>query len=207
MDEITIALAKGRLAQETIDLLNKIGIRFSEYRKGSRKLIFEDEEAKIRIILVKAPDVPIYVEKGAADLGIVGKDTLMEAEADVFEVMDLGFGRCKFAVATIPSNSKLEKQKLIVATKYPKVAKAFYAQKGYNVEIVQLNGSVELAPLAGLADVIVDIVETGQTLKENGLEVVEEISQLSARLIVNKASFKTKSQRIHHFISNLQAKL
>ncbi|MBB6454143.1 ATP phosphoribosyltransferase [Salirhabdus euzebyi] len=203
MDEIKIALGKGRLEKFTLQALQEMGIEFPELKKGSRKLIFNDTEDKIRIVLVKASDVPTYVENGAADIGFVGKDTLLEQGADVFEVLDLGFGKCKFAVAGLPDQATKPNQKLTVATKYPKVAKNFYNNKGVSVETIYLNGSVELAPLIGLSDVIVDIVETGRTLKENGLVVLEDISEISARLIVNKASFKTKTERIHSFINQL----
>jgi ATP phosphoribosyltransferase len=207
LDTVKIALAKGRLEQLTVELLKQINISFPDLNKDSRKLIFDDESGKFRIVLVKASDVATYVENGAADIGIVGKDTLLEQDADVFEVLDLGFGKCKFAVAGLPDKEINPNQKLKVASKYPKVARAFYEKKGMSVETIKLNGSVELAPLIGLSDVIVDIVETGRTLKENGLVVLEDICNISARLIVNKASFKTKTEIIPPFIRALQEKI
>ncbi|MRG87252.1 ATP phosphoribosyltransferase [Salinibacillus xinjiangensis] len=205
MSEVKIALAKGRLEQLTLAAFQEIGIEFPDFTKDSRKLIFEDKNHQYQIVLVKASDVPTYVEKGAADIGIVGKDTLLENGADVFEVLDLGFGRCKFAVAGLPEQKNNQSSKLTVASKYPKVAKDYYHKKGISIETIKLNGSVELAPLIGLSDVIVDIVETGRTLKENGLEVLEDISEISARLVVNKASFKTKTDRIHSLIQDIES--
>ncbi len=205
MNYIRIALGKGRLAHTAVELFQKIGICLEGYEPKSRKLIFVDTEKKIRVVLVKASDVPIYVEHGAADIGIVGKDTLMETSADVYEIMDLGFGKCKFAVAAPKECHFNHDRKLRVATKYPNVAKEYYRQKGEAIEIIKLNGSVELAPLMGLSDVIVDIVETGTTLKENGLEVIEDMYQVSARLIVNKVSFKTRGKEISQIVKNLQS--
>ncbi|TCO79376.1 ATP phosphoribosyltransferase [Marinisporobacter balticus] len=204
MDYLNIALGKGRLADRTFALLEQIGINFEDDHTKSRKLIFLNKEEKIRIIFVKASDVAIYVEQGAADMGVVGKDTLLEAQASVYEIMDLGFGKCKFAVAA-PKNFTIKSdRKLKVATKYPNVSKKFFRKKGNPIEIIKLNGSVELAPIIGLSDVIVDIVETGTTLKENGLEVIEDICSVSARLIVNKASFKTKTNKVHQIIRGLK---
>lgn len=204
MDYVNIALGKGRLADKTFELLKEIDIKFEDYHSKSRKLIFVNDEKKIRVIFVKASDVPIYVEQGAADMGVVGKDTLLEAEANVYEIMDLGFGKCKFAVAA-PNDFQLEShRKRKVATKYPKVARNYFNNKGEPIEIIKLNGSVELAPIIGLSDVIVDIVETGKTLRENGLVVTEDICQVSARLIANKVSFKTKSEKIHKIIEGFQ---
>ena len=204
MDVVKIALAKGRLEELTVEILQQIGIAFPDLMEGSRKLIFDDTSGRYRIVLVKASDVATYVENGAADIGVVGKDTLMESDADVFEVLDLGFGKCKFSVAGLKHQVINPNQKLKVASKYPKVAKDFYEKKGIFVETIKLNGSVELAPLIGLSDVIVDIVETGRTLKENGLEVIEDICDISARLIVNKASFKTKTDDIHYLINEME---
>ncbi|QEK11910.1 ATP phosphoribosyltransferase [Crassaminicella thermophila] len=204
MDYVNIALGKGRLADKTFELLKEIDVKFEDYYPKSRKLIFVNNKKKVRIIFVKSSDVPIYVEQGAADIGIVGKDTLLESEANVYEIMDLGFGKCKFAVAA-PKDFQLElHRKLKVATKYPKVSRNYFNNKGEPIEIIKLNGSVELAPIIGLSDVIVDIVETGKTLKENGLVITEEICQVSARLIVNKVSFKTKSEKIHEIIRGFQ---
>jgi ATP phosphoribosyltransferase len=205
VDAVRIALAKGRLEELTVEIFEKLGMEFPELTKGSRKLIFNDREGKFKIVLVKASDVATYVENGAADIGVVGKDTLLEDDADVFEVLDLGFGKCKFAVAGLTGKEIKPNQKLTVASKYPKVAKSFYEKKGIAVETIKLNGSVELAPLVGLSDVIVDIVETGRTLKENGLTVIEDIADISARLVVNKASFKTKADMIHSLINKMES--
>lgn len=199
MDCLTIALAKGRLAELSIDFMNKIGISFKDLN-SSRRLIFDLEKDAMRLIFAKTSDVPVFVEYGAADLGIVGKDTLLESERDVYEMLDLRFGACKLVVAG-PSGFKqgsFEIRK--VATKYPNLAREFFRKKGIQVEIIKLTGSVEIAPLIGLSDVIVDIVETGRTLRENGLIILEEICDASARLIVNKASLKMKSERIRKLI-------
>jgi ATP phosphoribosyltransferase len=204
VEYLTIAIAKGRLVNHTIDILHAIGINFPDYHEKSRKLIFEDPVKKIRIVLVKASDVATYVERGATDLGVIGKDSLIESDANVFEVVDLGFGRCRFVVAGLET-TVLQKNKFIVATKYPKVTNQFFTERGQTVETIHLNGSVELAPLVGLSDCIVDIVETGRTLKDNGLKVLAEIFDISARLIVNKASFKTKHSRIDDFINHIQS--
>lgn len=204
MEYLNIAIAKGRLVQHTIETLNSIDIHFPDYHEKSRKLIFEDPVNKIRIVLVKASDVATYVERGATDLGVIGKDSLIEADANVYEVVDLGFGRCRFAVAGL-DETVLQKNKLIVATKYPKVTNQYFHDRGQTIETIHLNGSVELAPLVGLSDCIVDIVETGRTLKDNGLKVFKEIFEISARLIVNKASFKTKHTRIDEFINRIQS--
>lgn len=204
MEYLNIAIAKGRLVDHTIDILHAIGINFPDYHEKSRKLIFEDPVKKIRIVLVKASDVATYVERGATDLGVIGKDSLIESGANVFEVVDLGFGRCRFVVAGLEA-TVLQKHKFIVATKYPKVTNQFFTERGQTVETIHLNGSVELAPLVGLSDCIVDIVETGRTLQDNGLKVLAEIFEISARLIVNKASFKTKHSRIDDFINHIQS--
>lgn len=204
MDYINIALSKGRLTDKTFELLSGIGIDFDDYSPESRKLIFMNKDKKIRIVSVKASDVPIYVEQGAADLGISGKDVLIETAADVYELMDLGFGRCKCVVAALREKNLEPDKKLRVATKYPNTAKKYFLSKGIPIEIIKLNGSVELAPLMGLSDVIVDIVETGKTLKENGLDVIDEICQVSARLIINKASLKTKAQEINNILRGLE---
>ncbi len=204
MKPITFAIGKGRLVNHTIGLFKEMGIEFPEYHENSRKLIFEDQLNKIRIVLVKASDVAVYVERGAADIGVIGKDTLIESGANVYEVVDLGFGRCRFAVAGLP-DTDLNKKRLVVASKYPKVTSQYFSKKDQIVETIQLNGSVELAPLVGLSDCIVDIVETGRTLKDNGLVVLEDICEITARLIVNKASFKTNNQRINDMIQQIEA--
>ncbi len=205
---LTFALGKGRLAKDTMALFEKIGITCEEMKdKDSRKLIFVNEELKLKFFLSKGPDVPTYVEYGAADIGVVGKDTILEEDRRVYEVLDLGYGKCRMCVCG-PAKSKelLEHHEMIrVATKYPHIAKDyFYNKKHQTVDIIKLNGSVELGPLVGLADVIVDIVETGSTLRENGLEVLEEICPLSARMIVNQVSMKMESDRIKKIIHDLK---
>lgn len=208
MRYLTIALAKGRLAKKTLMLLEEIGITCDEMKDpDSRKLIFTNEEQKLRFFLAKASDVPTYVEYGSADIGFVGKDTILEEGRSLYEVLDLGLGNCRMCVAG-PSEAKelLEHGAQIrVATKYPKIAKNyFYNQKHQTVEIIKLNGSVELAPIVGLSEVIVDIVETGTTLKENGLGILEEICPLSARMVVNQVSMKMEQERIASMITGLR---
>ena len=205
---LTFALCKGRLAKQTLELLEELGITCEEMKdKNSRKLIFVNEELKLKFFLSKAPDVPTYVEYGAADIGVVGKDTILEAGKKVHEVLDLGFGKCRMCVCG-PADAKkyLENHELIrVATKYPNIAKDyFYNKKHQTVEIIKLHGSVELAPIVGLSEVIVDIVETGTTLKENGLEVLEEICPLSARVVVNQVSMKMENERIMKLIRDIK---
>ncbi|TFB21714.1 ATP phosphoribosyltransferase [Filobacillus milosensis] len=204
MEKIKIALTKGRLAEKSLKVFEAIGINFSAFYKDSRKLILPSDCGQYEMILVKALDVATYVENGAADIGIAGKDTLLEANANVFELVDLGFGKCRFAVAGSPGFDIERAVKLSVATKYPRVATEYFQQKGKQVETIKLNGSVELAPLVGLSDVIVDIVETGRTLKENGLEVLENMHSISARLVVNKASYKTKSETLQPFVEGIK---
>jgi len=208
MRYLTFALAKGRLANKTLEILEQIGYTCEEMKDPkSRKLIFTNEDQKIKIFLAKANDVPTYVEYGAADIGVVGKDTILEEGRKLYEVIDLGFGKCRMCVAG-PKNAKalLENGELIrVATKYPNIAKDyFYNKKHQTVEIIKLNGSIELAPIVGLAEVIVDIVETGSTLRENGLEVLEEICSLSARMVVNEVSMKMEHERITKIIRDLK---
>lgn len=186
---LTFALGKGRLANKTLELFEKIGITCEEMKdKSSRKLIFVNEELKFKFFLAKGPDVPTYVEYGAADIGVVGEDTILEENRNVYEVLDLGFGKCRMCVCGPESAKELLKhhERIRVASKYPNIAKDyFYNQKYQTIDIIKLNGSVELGPLVELSDVIVDIVETGSTLKENGLMVLEEVCPLSARMIVN----------------------
>ncbi len=205
---LTIALTKGRLAYRTLELLEKVGISCQEMKdKQSRKLIFINEELGVRFFLAKANDVPTYVEYGAADIGICGKDTILEEGRKLYEVLDLGFGRCRMCVCGPESARELLRhhELIRVATKYPAIAKDyFYNKKHQTVEIIKLNGSIELAPLVGLAEVIVDIVETGSTLRENGLEVLEEICPLSARVIINQVSMKRENQRITKLIRDLK---
>lgn len=208
MRYLTFALGKGRLARQTLDAFEKIGITCQEMRdKNTRKLIFVNEERKMRFFLAKGPDVPTYVEYGAADIGIVGKDTILEEKRKIYEVLDLGFGACKMCVCG-PKDAAglLKNQELIrVATKYPAIAKDyFYNKKHQTVEIIKLNGSIELAPIVGLSEVIVDIVETGSTLRENGLQVLEEICPLSARMVVNQVSMKMEYERITELIADLK---
>ena len=207
MRYLTFALAKGRIADQTMDILEKIGLPCMEMKEKTRKLIFTNEEAGIRIFLAKPSDVPTYVEYGAADIGVVGKDTIMEENRNVYEMLDLGLGKCRMMVAGFEDmRGKLYKtHNLRVATKYPAIATDFfYRQKNRTVEIIKLNGSVELAPIVGLSDVIVDIVETGSTLKENGLVLLDEICDLSARVIVNRVSMKMEHERIIEIIDNMR---
>ena len=211
MRYLTIALAKGRLANKAMEMFEAIGISCDEMKdKASRKLIFVNEDLGVRFFLAKANDVPTYVEYGAADIGIVGRDTILEEGRKLYEVMDLGVGKCRMCVCGPESaRERLEHHELIrVATKYPNIAKDyFYNQKYQTVEIIKLNGSIELAPIVGLSEVIVDIVETGSTLRENGLMVLEEVCSLSARMVVNQVSMKTENERITAIIKKFQADL
>ncbi|MBQ7677442.1 MAG: ATP phosphoribosyltransferase [Lachnospiraceae bacterium] len=208
---ITVALGKGRLAKQSMELFGKVGIHCEEMEdKNTRKLIFTNEEQKMRFFLAKSPDVPTYVEYGAADIGIVGEDTILEEARNIYEVLDLGFGKCRMCVCG-PAEAKellLHQQQIRVASKYPRIAKDyFYNVKHQTPEIIKLNGSIELAPIVGLSDVIVDIVETGSTLKENGLCVLEEIVPLSARVVVNQVSMKMQNERITWLIRALNEAL
>ena len=207
MRYLTFALAKGRLAKKTLSLLEQIGITCDEMKDpDTRKLIFVNEELKLKFFLSKATDVPTYVEYGAADIGVVGKDTILEEGRNLYEVMDLGFGKCKMCVCGPESARELLKKNEIirVASKYPVIAKDYFNnRKNQTVEIIKLNGSVELAPIVGLSEVIVDIVETGSTLRENGLTVLEEICPLSARMVVNQVSLKLENQRIRKLLADL----
>ena len=208
MRYITFALAKGRLAKKAMEMLELAGITCEEMKdETSRKLIFVNEELKLKFFLAKASDVPTYVEYGAADIGVVGKDTILEEGRNLYEVMDLGIGKCRMCVAGPASaRERLKHHELIrVASKYPGIAKDyFYNKKHQTVEIIKLNGSVELAPIVGLSEVIVDIVETGTTLKENGLEVLEEICPLSARVVVNQVSMKMENERINKILAGFK---
>lgn len=207
MRYLTFALAKGRLAKKTLALLEQIGITCEEMKDSdTRKLIFVNEELKMKFFLSKATDVPTYVEYGAADIGVVGKDTILEEGRNLYEVMDLGFGKCRMCVCGPASARELLKKNEIirVASKYPVIAKDYFNnRKHQTVEIIKLNGSVELAPIVGLSEVIVDIVETGSTLRENGLEVLEEVCPLSARMVVNQVSLKMENERIHKLLEDL----
>ena len=208
---LTFALTKGRLAKQTMDLFEEIGISCEEMKDPqSRKLIFVNEELKLKFFLAKGPDVPTYVEYGAADIGIVGRDTIQEEGRKLYEVLDLGFGKCRMCVCGPESARELlNGQQLIrVATKYPHIAKDyFYNKKNQTVEIIKLNGFIELAPIVGLAEVIVDIVETGSTLRENGLVVLEEVCPLSARVVVNPVSMRMENERITNLLSKLNQML
>ena len=211
MRYLTFALTKGRLAKKTLEMLERLGITCEEMKdKDSRKLIFVNEELKLKFFLSKGPDVPTYVEYGAADIGVVGKDTLLEEGRRVYEVLDLGFGKCRMCVCG-PSEARelLKHHEMIrVASKYPNIAKDyFYNKKHQTVDIIKLNGSVELGPIVGLSDVIVDIVETGSTLRENGLEVLEEVCPLSARMIVNQVSMQMQPERIKSLIKKLREQM
>ena len=208
MRYLTFALAKGRLAKKSLEIFEKIGITCEEIKEeNSRKLIFTNEELKLRFFLAKATDVPTYVEYGAADIGIVGKDTILEEGRKLFEVVNLKIGNCRMCVAGSEEARELLKhhERIRVATKYPNIAKDyFYNKKHQTVEIIKLNGSIELAPIVGLSEVIVDIVETGSTLRENGLTILEEICPLSARLVVNQVSMKMDNERIQNIITKLK---
>lgn len=211
MRYLTFALGKGRLANQTLELLEEIGITCEEMKdRELRKLIFVNEALKLRFFLAKGPDVPTYVEYGAADIGVVGKDTIMEENRKNYEVLDLGFGKCRMCVCGPKSAEELlqHHEMIRVATKYPHIAKDyFYNKKQQTVDIIKLNGSIELAPIVGLSDVIVDIVETGSTLRENGLTVLEEVCPLSARMIVNQVSMRMESERINKLIRELKERL
>ncbi len=211
MRYLTFALTKGRLAKKTMALLEEIGIVCEEMRDpDTRKLIFVNEELKLKFFLAKGPDVPTYVEYGAADIGVVGEDTIMEEGRKIYEVLDLGFGKCRMCVAgPEKARSLLNGQEQIrVATKYPKIARDYFNdQKNQTVEIIKLNGSIELAPIVGLAEVIVDIVETGSTLKENGLQVLEEVCPLSARVVVNPVSMRMENARITKLLNEMNEAL
>ena len=208
MEYLTFALAKGRLATQTLSILESIGITCEEMKdKSSRKLIFVNEEQKLKFFLAKASDVPTYVEYGAADIGVVGRDTILEEDKHIYEVLDLNIGKCRMCVAGPESAVEMlhNGQVIRVATKYPRIAKDyFFNKKHQTVEIIKLNGSIELAPIVGLSEVIVDIVETGTTLKENGLSVLEEIYPLSARMVVNPVSMKMEHERIAEIIDKLR---
>jgi len=200
---LTIALAKGRLAERTIERLTAIGFNCEEVLGKSRKLIFETPDAQIKFFLAKSDDVPTYVEYGVADMGVAGKDRLVEESRDLYEVYDFGFGKCRVAVAGLP-DTDIKKNGLRVATKYPNIAADYFESRGVTIELIKLNGSIELAPIVGLSDVIVDIVETGTTLVENGLVVLEEIFPSSARLIVNRVSMKLEYEHVTEIIRKLK---
>ena len=202
---ITFALAKGRLAEQAFTLLENLGIDCSEPRNPGRQLVLWDRANNIRFILVKPSDVPTYVDHGVADFGVVGKDTLLEAGRPLYEVLDLTFGKCRLCIAGYADqkNQQATRATFRVATKYPNVARAYYDAKGQTIEIIELHGSIELGPVIGLSDVILDIVESGSTLRANGLSVLEEVAECSARLVVNRVSMKTKRERIRQIIDGM----
>ncbi len=205
---LRIALTKGRLEKDTVGLLEKIGYDCTAVREKGRKLILPIEDANAEVVLAKANDVITYVEHGVCDMGVVGKDTIMEMQGKFFELVDLGFGRCKFALAVKKGSDFYSGFGVkTVATKYPNITRKFFEEKGMDVEIIKIEGSVELAPLLELADGIVDIVETGTTLKENGLEVIEDVCPVSARLIVNMVSMKLRQKEIEAFVELIEKNL
>jgi ATP phosphoribosyltransferase len=205
---ITIAIGKGRMQESALALLARAGIRLSEDAVNSRRLALTDETSQYRFIFVKPADVPVYVEHGIADCGIVGRDVLLESEADLLLPLDLGISRCRIVVAAADANAMTNVQGMIrVATKYAQIARAHFGARGIPVEIIQLSGSVELAPALGLADMIVDLVETGVTLRENGLTVVEEIAVSTGRLVVNRASYQLKTEEVARLVKALEATL
>jgi len=211
MRYLTFALGKGRLAKKTLELFEKIGITCDEMKdRDTRKLIFINEDLRLRFFLSKGPDVPTYVEYGAADIGVVGEDTILEENRKIYEVLDLGFGKCRMCVCGPKQAGELlcHHELIRVASKYPRIAKDyFYNKKHQTVEIIKLNGSIELAPIVGLSEVIVDIVETGSTLRENGLTVLEEVCPLSARMVVNPVSMRMENERITKLITALKEEL
>ena len=200
---LNVALPKGRLGEKVYAMFEKAGFECPSIKENNRKLIFENEEVGVRYFWVKPSDVAIYVERGAADIGVAGKDILLEYEPDLYELLDLNIGKCRMAVAAKADFHDDPQRTLTVATKFSNITQQFYASQGRDIDIVHLNGSIELAPILGLSDVIVDIVETGTTLKENHLEVVETIAPISARLIANKASFKFKGAQIETIVQEI----
>lgn len=210
MEPVTIALAKGRLAEQTMELLEAVGIDCAQVRSPGRKLVFSEPTGRFRFILVKPSDVPTYVDHGVADIGVAGKDTLMEENRPLYELLDLGFGRCRLCIAGFPEGKRraVTDANFRVATKYPNIAREYYGSKGQTIEIIKLNGSVELGPLVGLSDVILDVVESGGTLRANGLEIQETVVQdVSARMVVNCVSLKTKGERIRWLIDSVAQEL
>ena len=205
---ITIAIAKGRMQDGALSLLSSAGIRLSEEALNSRRLALTDESGDYRFIFVKPADVPVYVEHGIADCGVVGRDVLMESEADLLLPLDLNIARCRLVVAAADADALAKVQGMIrVATKYSQIARAHFGARGIPVEIIQLSGSVELAPALGLSDMIVDLVETGTTLRENGLTVVEEITESTGRLVVNRASYQLKAEEVNRLVQTLERAL
>lgn len=204
MNKISVALPKGRLAEEAVALFVKKGIcRAGVVDFSSRRLVFEDDENGVRFLLIRNMDIPAYVEHGAADLGVVGKDILAETRAAVYEFMDLGFGYCRLASAGIKGAENSYRQDMKIATKYPYLTKDFFAKRGYVVEVIKLYGSIEIAPVVGLSDFIVDLVSTGETMRKNGLAEVETIMESTARLIANKSSSRAKHGRVKEILGSL----
>lgn len=204
---LNIALPKGRLGEKVYAMFEKAGFECPSIKENNRKLIFENEEKGVRYFWVKPSDVSIYVERGAADIGVAGKDILLEYKPDIFELLDLDIGKCRMAVAGMKDFKDDMQKTLRVATKFSNITKNYYASKGRDIDIIHLNGSIEIAPILGLSDVIVDIVETGTTLKENDLEVKEEIVPISARLIANKSSFRFKSEQIEKILYEMKKQM
>ncbi|SCJ70954.1 ATP phosphoribosyltransferase [uncultured Eubacterium sp.] len=204
---INVALPKGRLGKKVYDMFERAGYECPSIKEDNRKLIFENEDAGVRYFWVKPSDVTIYVERGAADIGIAGKDILLEYEPDVYELLDLNLGKCRMAVAAKGDFRDNTGRTLRVATKFPGITRNFYEKESRDIDIIKLNGSIEIAPILGLSDVIVDIVETGKTLKENDLEVIDTIVPISARLIANKASFKFKTKAIEGIRDSLRVQV
>ena len=202
-DMLNVALPKGRLGEKVYAMFEKAGYPCPSIKEVNRKLIFENEECGVRYFWVKPSDVAIYVERGAADIGVAGKDILLEYEPDIYELLDLGIGKCRMAVAAKKDFRDDINKTLRVATKFSNIASRYYASKGRDIDIIHLNGSIEIAPILGLSDVIVDIVETGSTLKENDLVVYDTVVPISARFIANKASYKFKSEAIDRLVSEL----
>lgn len=205
---LSIALTKGRLEKQTVSMLEELGYGIEALKDKGRALVFKDSIEDIQYFLVKSNDCITYVNHGVADIGVVGKDTILENENDTYELLDLKIGKCKFIVASLPKNKLFSKVGHIkIGTKYPTVAKQYFLSKGMDVEIIKIDGSVELAPILGLCDGIVDIMETGTTLKENGLVVLDTVCDISARVIVNKASFKLKHKEVMKVIEDLSRKV
>lgn len=204
MVQLTLALAKGRTAIDSLQLLKKAKIVFPDFDEKSRKLVFYSEDQSIKMIYVKAVDVTTYVEQGAADIGIVGRDNILEANADLYELLDLKFGKCRFVIASLKELTLAKGRTIKVASKYPYVTKQYFKKQGITAETIKLNGSVELAPIIDMADCILDIVETGNTIKENGLTIIDDVEAISTRLVVNKASFATKTNEVQSFIEKLK---
>ena len=204
---LNIALPKGRLGEKVYDMFEKAGFPCPSIKENNRKLIFENEEADVRYFWVKPSDVAIYVERGAADIGVAGKDILLEYAPDIYELLDLNIGKCRMCVAGPKGFRDDKKRTLVVATKFSKTAQSYYSSIGRDIDIIHLNGSIEIAPILGLSDVIVDIVETGTTLKQNDLEVLETIFPISARLIANKSSFKFNTPQMEHIIKEISKQI